>query len=303
MDILALAEEGKIRRIFRARNKICYPQACCHITQRAPGRELLFVEESDYLYMLHLLKVKAKKFDFTIYAFTFMPNHLHILIRLNQPNLSQAMKNICEIYARVFNKKYNRKGHVFCGSFRQALCFDDNYLLASSLYIHLNAARAGLVARPGDYRWSSCALYTENIRKDTFIEYSFILKILNENLDEARKIYQEFLEKSLSIETQQLWDSPDAVEKFRVKLFASLGSIIKTYTNITYNKLAIFDNNFLDKKIRDIKENKYSRDLSNMETRRYLVSQLRSAGYKMDEIAAQLGLSRKTIYNIINYTK
>ena len=37
---------------------------------------------------------------------------------------------------------YERKGHLFGGPYRQAVCLDDSYLLAVSLYIHLNPVKA-----------------------------------------------------------------------------------------------------------------------------------------------------------------
>ena len=71
----------------------------------------------------------------------------------------EAMRNLFSLYARVFNKKYKRRGHLFGGPYRQAVCLDDSYLLSVSLYIHANPVRAGIVGAPQDYRWSSIRLY------------------------------------------------------------------------------------------------------------------------------------------------
>src|SRR3989338_5023125 len=144
--IIDKIENGKVRRFFRARNKLSYPGAVYHVTQRATGREYLFLEEADYLYMLHLIKEKSQKFEIDIFAFALMPNHIHLLFKLNKDNLSNAMKNIFEMYANYFNTKYERKGRLFAGSYRGALCLDDSYLLAASVYIHLNPCRAGIAS-------------------------------------------------------------------------------------------------------------------------------------------------------------
>ncbi len=297
MEIENLIEEGKIKRVFRGRKKISYPGACCHITQRAPGRELLFLEESDYLYMLHLLKDKAMKFCLEIYSFSLLPNHFHLQMRLKQANLSLSMKSICETYAKMFNKKYNRKGHVFSSSYRQALCFDDSYLLITSLYIHLNPVRAGLVKAPQDYRWSSYRLYAEDINKDTFVNYKFILNILHEDINKARRLYNEIINRSISIKIREIWNYPNAVEDFRWKVVNFIRPLFKKVEDITPNSKDIFKEDFLEEKISKIKENKYKPDLLNFETRKYLIEQLRASGYKMDEIAEKLKLSRKTLYN------
>ena len=53
MDFL---ETGKIRRFFRATKKIRTAKLISHITQRAAGKEPLFIEDNDYLFFLWLLK-------------------------------------------------------------------------------------------------------------------------------------------------------------------------------------------------------------------------------------------------------
>ena len=69
MDVHQLIDSRQIKRYLSARNKIIYPNAVYHVTHRAPGRELLFVEESDFLHMLSLFKSNAKEFLWDIYAF------------------------------------------------------------------------------------------------------------------------------------------------------------------------------------------------------------------------------------------
>ena len=72
MDYL---EHGKIRRYFRATRKLNKPDFISHITQRAAGKEPLFLEEDDYLIMLGLLKEISTDYSLRIYAFCLMPNH------------------------------------------------------------------------------------------------------------------------------------------------------------------------------------------------------------------------------------
>ena len=120
-----LIEKVNIRRFFRATRKLTVPGLVSHITQRAAGKEPLFIEDADYLYML---------------------------LSPTQENLYDAMRDLFSRYAMRFNRKYERKGHLFGGPYRQAVCFDNGYLLAASLYIHLNPVRASIVADPLDYR-------------------------------------------------------------------------------------------------------------------------------------------------------
>ncbi len=122
MDPLDLIRDGKIKRYFRATRKLNAPNMVSHITQRAAGKEPLFLEDGDYLTMLGLLKEIANKCILRIYAFCLMPNHIHLLLSPEEKNLYDAMRDLFSRYAMKFNRKYERKGHLFAGPYRQAVC-------------------------------------------------------------------------------------------------------------------------------------------------------------------------------------
>ena len=68
------------------RERIIYEGGVYHITQRAPGREVIFVEDSDYLYFLKLLKETNKKFNLTIFCFALLPNFSELVPSLDISN-------------------------------------------------------------------------------------------------------------------------------------------------------------------------------------------------------------------------
>lgn len=288
-----------MKRILRIKYKIDYPGAISHITQRAPGRELLFLEEADYLYMLHLIKEKSKKFNFDIFNFTFLPNHLHLQIRSNKENLSEGMKNLFETYAFFFNRKYQRKGHVFCGVFRQALCFDDLYLLATSLYIHLNALKAGLATDPAKYRWSSCNLYIDQTQKKAFIDYKFILRTLDEDINTAMQMYKDLLYESALIKIGGNWRDLNVVGKFKEFIRELLP---KNFSNKSLNERYDVLKE-LDEKVAELKGKGRLRSPQSLLARKFLIEQLKAQGYNITEIAQKLGVSRQSIYVALKLTK
>jgi len=173
------------------REKIIVEEGVYHITQRAPGRELIFLEDNDFLSFLGILKKTSSKFSIDILCFALLPNHLHILLKIRNRNLGEAMKYLFQSYAQRFNKKYQRKGHVFCGVYRASLCRDDAYLLTASLYIHLNPYKAGLLKNPFRYKWYSLHPYVNEI-KDAFIKVDYILNIINDqDRENARQLYRK----------------------------------------------------------------------------------------------------------------
>ena len=74
-----------------------------------------------------------------VLAFCFMPNHIHLLLRqIKDGGITKFMLKIGAGYGGYFNRKYNRKGHVFQNRFLAVLIKDDNQLKTIFTYIHTN---------------------------------------------------------------------------------------------------------------------------------------------------------------------
>lgn len=127
-----------------------------HIICRGNNRQALFVVSRDFRKYLQILKQTKQKHTFKLYAYALMPNHIHLLIRIEESNqLSKIMKTISQHYAQWFNAKYKRTGHLWENRFKNYLITSDVYLLECCRYIELNPVRAKLVNKPRDYLWSS----------------------------------------------------------------------------------------------------------------------------------------------------
>jgi len=302
MDPLQLIRDGKIKRYFRATRKLNAPNMVSHITQRAAGKEPLFLEYGDYLTMLGFLKEIANSCMLRIYAYCLMPNHIHLLLSPKEENLFDAMRDLFSRYAMKFNRKYERKGHLFAGPYRQAVCLDDSYLLAASIYIHLNPVKAGLSPDPQTYRWSSCRLYYEDNAPISFINSDFILRLLSGSKIENKEKYRRMLNQGSKPETGNVLEQEDAIERFQSKLLSMFPTIFK----IVEKKKQLAGLLGIDlptmeqlKKQVEAVENEHNSRPESKKARKYLIEQLISRGYKRSEISERLCVSRKTIYNIL----
>ncbi len=297
MDIANLLEEKRLKRFFSVKQKLIVENGLYHVTQRAPGREMLFLEKADYLYFLHLLKETSKKFNVDVYAFALMPNHLHLFVYLNEKNLDKAMQKIFQRYAIYFNTKYFRKGHVFCGAYRCAFCNDERYALVASLYIHLNPFKAGLAKDLQGYRWTSLDVYL-NPKIKSFVQNDKILKLLDPDKEKAAAIYTNILKESSGIEYKPRWEtfkeSKNIFELFFKKI-EMLKIVIKKK-----NEKAFQPSN---EKINALRMKKKLLTSEDKKVLIYTVEQLRSRGFNLTEAAEILGVSRTKIYRLMNVTK
>jgi len=290
-DIIDLIEQGKLKRYFRARNKCCFEGAISHITQHASGKEPLFLEDADYLYMLHLMKEVLCEFKCRVLSFVLMPNHIHLLLKFLESNMPDVMKALLQRYAMYFNKKYQRRGHVFCGAYRSALCFDDSYLLAASLYIHLNPVRSKLVEKPMDYRWSSCALFLNEVKKETFVDHRFVLETLDNDISVARIKYKNLLNQS---DVSQI---NDAFEKREA--LAIMAQMLRERDKEWAEEHGLSGDNDLREKIEELNNKGSLKGPKEKDARKFLIEQLKSRGFAITEISDKLNLSRQSVYSYL----
>jgi putative transposase len=306
MDPIDLIKQGKIARYFRATRKLNAPNIVSHITQRAAGKESLFLEDNDYLFMLGLLKESVQNYSLNMYAFCLMPNHVHLLFRTAEDNLYATMRNIFSRYAMRFNQKYERKGHLFGGPYRQAVCLDDSYLLAASLYIHMNPVKAGLVNEPISYRWSSYRLYCDEDAPKSFIDPDFILGMLSESKVERKEKYSLLIDKGIELETAHVLEHEDAVERFRSKLASIFPSIFRRVDKrkqvAKFSGLDLIGLDELERQIEVMSTRHFLDKPETKKAKKYLIEQLIARGYKRLEIAERLYVSPKTVYNILKST-
>lgn len=73
-----------------------------------------------------------------ISAFSFMPNHLHLLLKqIKDDGISNFMQKFGTGFAMYFNKKYDRKGHLF-NKFKSVHIKNEAQLKNTFTYIHTN---------------------------------------------------------------------------------------------------------------------------------------------------------------------
>ncbi len=131
-----------------------------HVLQRGNNRQAIFRSAADRTALLELLYDNARKFEVDIHAFVLMENHFHLLMTPGtDTGLPGMMQAVGRSYVRYFNDLHERSGTLWEGRYRSTVIQSDRYLLACMAYVDLNPVRAGLVAEPGDYPWSSYGHY------------------------------------------------------------------------------------------------------------------------------------------------
>ncbi|MCM0650009.1 transposase [Clostridium swellfunianum] len=175
--------------------------AIYHIMARSISEVDLFKTDEDRKKYMFLIKEYQEVYNFKVYAYCLMKNHVHLIIDSNGADISKIMHCINFKYARYFNTRHKRHGHLFQDRFKSKIVEDDRYLIALSAYIHNNPLDIrGYEDCPEKYYYSSLAVYL-GLRNDKFdiLDKEFILSLFGESKDKSRKTYMSLVLRTRTI--------------------------------------------------------------------------------------------------------
>ena len=135
-----------------------------HAYNRGVEKRDIFLDEQDYTVFLHFLKqylsppppagvslamtrlhlvrprpIQSLYKEIDVLAYCLMPNHFHLLLKqITIDGMTKLLQRLGTSYSIYFNKKYDRVGSLFQGTYKAVLITQDKYLLHLSRYIHLN---------------------------------------------------------------------------------------------------------------------------------------------------------------------
>ena len=130
-----------------------------HIMLRGINRQQIFEDDEDRARFLETLQIYKEQCGYAIYAYCLMGNHIHLLIKEGQEDLTQIFKRIAGRYVYWYNWKYHRCGHLFQDRFKSEPVETDEYFLTVLRYIHQNPVKAKLCKYAQEYAYSSMNEY------------------------------------------------------------------------------------------------------------------------------------------------
>ena len=181
--------------------RIEFPNAIYHVMARGNGRQRIFHADADYQRMTDGLAKTIARTGWQVFAFVWMPNHIHLFVRTPKPNLSVGMQYLLSGYANWYAKRHQRTGHLFQGRFKAELVEDESYFWTLSRYVHLNPVRGKkpLVDHPSSWAWSSYPGYCRKSARVDWIEYESVLAAWQGEMGgkDSGLAYRRFVESGL----------------------------------------------------------------------------------------------------------
>ena len=141
-----------------------------HLIIRGNNRQILFEDEEDRKFFIKRMGACCREAEIRLSAYCLMENHVHMLVNDQNGNVGTMMSRLDSSYARYYNDKYERCGHVFQGRYLSEPVENELYLFTVFRYI-LNNPWKARICPAEEYRWSSYKAY---FREKTSLDLGFV---------------------------------------------------------------------------------------------------------------------------------
>lgn len=159
-----------------------------HVILRGNAKQDIFFDKQDYGKFIKEICNTKEKYQYELYVYCLMTNHVHLVIYDKNDSLSKILQSLTISYSSYWNKKYERVGHLFQNRFLSKNVETSEYLKKLCRYIHQNPDKSK-IAKMEKYQWSS---YQEYINESKIIEKKQILRLFNNCESEALKDFIDF---------------------------------------------------------------------------------------------------------------
>jgi REP-associated tyrosine transposase len=176
---------------------VVVPNGIYHVAPRGNDGRDIYDDDVDRSRHLSLLARAAREFRWRVLGYCQMTNHFHLLLRVQECNLSEGMQQLLSQYARYWNRRHGHTGHLFRNRFTGKLVESEQHLVAAACYIDLNPVRARMKFRPEQWPWSSYRAHAGLDRAPEFLALGEFHKLLGSTPSEASAAYRRLVQFGL----------------------------------------------------------------------------------------------------------
>lgn len=259
--------------------RVEFSGAIYHLTSRGNARQKVFFIDADRELFLDTLSQVVSRYGWICYAYCLMANHYHLLVETPKANLSLGMRQLNGMYTQSFNRRHNRVGHLFQGRFKAILVEKESYLLELCRYIVLNPVRVKGKGEIGGWKWSSYRATAGLASVPEFLSTDWILEQFGKNRAKAQKQYRAFVREGLE---NRPW------EELKGQIYLGSEAFIERHSPGNQELKEIPRVQL--KAVKPSLERIFAKS-----GKRAIVQAYKEHGYRLQEIAAHLGVHYATV--------
>ena len=259
--------------------RVEFSGAIYHLTSRGNARQKVFFTDTDRELFLDTLSQVVSRYGWICHAYCLMANHYHLLVETPKANLSLGMRQLNGMYTQSFNRRHNRVGHLFQGRFKAILVEKESYLLELCRYIVLNPVRVKGKGEIGAWKWSSYRATAGLASVPEFLSTDWILEQFGKKRAKAQKQYRAFVREGLE---NRPW------EELKGQIYLGSEAFIERHSPGNQELKEIPRVQL--KAVKPSLERIFAKS-----GKRAIVQAYKEHGYRLQEIAAHLGVHYATV--------
>lgn len=172
------------------------PGVLHHVMVRGWERRVIFRDDVDRADFIGRVARLVEAGAWTLYAWSLLPNHAHLLVRTVQRPLPRSMRSLLTGYAGAFNRRHRRVGHLFQNRYKSIVVEEERYFLELVRYLHLNPLRTKVVPDLRTlerYPWSGHSALLGHIRRQWQATAAVLGRFASQT-GRARTAYRAFVQ-------------------------------------------------------------------------------------------------------------
>ncbi len=177
-----------------------------HVYNRISSGEPVFADPNEAVEFIEIIREVKKRDGWTVFAWSVMPSHFHLVLRTSAVPLWRGMHTIQNRFSRGFNRRHRRTGSLWQSRYKVKFVSDQSYLDRLVLYVHLNPVEAGLVTDPSKYPFCGHREVKKKIRAP-LVNVDEMLLCFGTTQKHARKSYLAAVLAGIDPDSSEI-DSP-----------------------------------------------------------------------------------------------
>lgn len=155
--------------------RLQFAGALNHVVSHGNDRQKLFTDDKDRERRVEWLRRTVERYGWKLHAFSLLRERDHLFVETPEPNLSAGMQYLNGCYTSYFNRRHERRGHLFEGRYRGHLIQPAGYFLKVSRYVHRLPLKERLTRNLRRYSWSSFPGYCDAADSLSWVYYQSVL--------------------------------------------------------------------------------------------------------------------------------
>jgi putative transposase len=130
------------------------PSGFFHITSLGVAGTFIFPDDYDRRRFVLPSGAGFRLVGMARYRMCLIGTHYHLVVETKREQMSHAVHRLNGLYAQSFNRRHERRGHLFENRFSSWVIADEEHLSATIAYVLENPVRAGLCREAREWLWS-----------------------------------------------------------------------------------------------------------------------------------------------------